>query len=190
MKNKQSKLIIRGFLTVLAAGAFCLAHSISAETKEAATMASPNAMKANTGAQLSSSDKDFMMDAAKGGMMEVNMGKMAEKQGKSADVKKIGRTMVTDHTKANNQLMALAKKKGVMLDKNPSMDEKMSGANFDEEYLETMAKGHEKDITAFENEAKNGSDADVKAFANKTLPVIKKHLKMVQDAQGKMGKKG
>ncbi len=151
-----------------------------------------DAAKANATAkagnmQLDSKDKSFMMEAAKGGMMEVEMGKMAQSQGQSAEVKNIGKMMVADHTKANNQLMALASKKGVQLEKSAKM-EKMNGANFDQEYLDHMVKDHEKDIAAFQSAAKSGMDPDVKSFASQTLPTLKRHLSMIKSAQGKMGK--
>lgn len=119
--------------------------------------------------------------------MEVDMGKMAEKQGQSADVKKIGSRMVADHTKVNSELMSLASTKGVKLDTRHKMD-KMDAANFDQMYVEQMVKDHEKDISEFETEAKSGMDPDLKSFASKNLPTLKDHLKMVKAAQSKMGK--
>jgi putative membrane protein len=138
------------------------------------------------GDTLSMKDKAFMKDAAKGGMMEVEMGQMAEKEGKSADVKKFGSRMVTDHSKANNELMGIAKKKGFDLgNEKPKMD-KMDSTNFDKEYMAAMVKDHEKDLSDFESEAKNGSDPEVKAFALKTSEMIKKHLAMAKETQGKL----
>jgi putative membrane protein len=155
--------------------------------KDGAAPAATAATAATGSAQLSSKDKDFMMTAAKGGMMEVHMGQMAAKQGQSADVKKLGNLMVADHTKANNQLTSLATTKGVKLDTRHKMA-KMNDANFDQEWLAQMVTDHQKTIAAFEAEAKGGTDADVKSWATKTLPTLKKHLKMVQDAQGKLKK--
>ena len=209
MKNK-SDLILRSALAATVASLLCLAGNAgaqsptpedtaaSAETSKAAkttksekttsskTQSASESTKASAG-QLASKDRDFMMTAAKGGMMEVHMGQMAEKQGQSAEVKKLGKQMVADHTKANNQLMSLAATKGVKLDTRHKMD-KISGDRFDEQWLTQMVSDHQKTITAFETEAKSGSDAEVKSWASKTLPTLKKHLKMVQDAQGKMKK--
>ena len=137
--------------------------------------------------QLDQKDKDFMMEAAKGGMREVDAGKMAEQKGQSAEVKMIGKTMVADHMKANNQLMALGKKKGVTIDSTHKLA-KLDEKNFDKSYLETMVTDHQKTIALFEGEAKDGKDGDTKMWANKQLPTLKKHLKMVQDTQGKMKK--
>jgi putative membrane protein len=127
-----------------------------------------------------------MKEAAQGGMMEVNMGKMAQQKGKSADVKKIGGTMVADHSKANAELMAIAKRKGVDLSKETAKMEHLKDADFDKEYINAMVKDHQKDLAAFQSEAKNGTDAEVKAFASKTSSVIKKHLDMVKSAQAKL----
>ena len=189
----QIKSISRFAVVAIACGGLCLATSALAATTTLAPDASKKAdtskSKSKTSpaaAKLGDKDKAFMKEAAKGGKMEVEMGQMAKKQGKSADVKKVGDRMVADHTKANNELMAIAKKKGVDLSKeNPKMD-KMNDANFDKEYVDAMVKDHEEDLAAFQGEAKNGSDAEVKAFAAKTSEMIKKHLAMVKAAQAKM----
>ncbi len=135
-------------------------------------------------AKLDDKDKSFMMEAAKGGLMEVEMGKMAAKKATNADVKAFGQHMVTDHSKANAELMALAKKKGVALDKNVKV-EKIDEKRFDHEYMELMVKDHKKDVASFEKAAKNSKDADVKAFAGKTLPTLKQHLEMAKQTEAK-----
>jgi putative membrane protein len=185
----MKKLFSRIAVVALVGAGLCLGVSAQAaekndEKKTDAAASSPAKSPAN--AELSAKDKSFMKEAAKGGMMEVEMGKTAQQKGKSADVKKIGSTMVADHTKANNELMAIAKKKGVDLSKEKPMTHSIGDANFDKDYVDMMVKDHEKDLAAFQAEAKNGTDADVKAFASKTSKVIQKHLDMVKAAQGKM----
>ena len=140
-------------------------------------------------ATMDAQDSAFMMEAAQGNASEIAMGKMAEKKGKSAEVKNIGKMMVADHTAANNELMTLAKTKGVKLDAKPTMA-KMNDADFDNAYLTQMVTDHQKVIAAFDKEAKSGKDADVKGWAKKMLPALKKHLQMVQAAQKKMPKAG
>lgn len=186
MKNTIT-VILR--LAVVAVVGLCLgvaAHA--ADKKEEKKTEQPATSPANSPAkaELSAKDKAFMKEAAQGGMMEVEMGKMAQQKGKSDDVKKIGSRMVADHTKANNELMAIAKKKGVDLSKEKAKSHSMSDANFDKDYINMMVKDHEKDLAAFQAEAKNGTDADVKAFASKTSGVIQKHLEMVKAAQAKL----
>jgi putative membrane protein len=181
----KKPLISRIALTVLVGTGLCLGVTAQAADKKEDKKTDQASSSPATSA-LSDKDKAFMKEAAMGGMMEVDMGKMAQKQGKSADVKKIGDTMVADHTKANNELMAIAKKKGVDLSSAKAPSHSMNDANFDKEYVDMMVKDHEKDLAAFQAEAKNGSDADVKAFASKTSAVIKKHLDMVKAAQAKV----
>ncbi len=136
-----------------------------------------------------------MNEAAPGGKAEVELGRMAATQGMSKEVKAFGQKMVEDHSKANQELMQLAEQKKVMLppDVMPKHKEvmeklaKLKGADFDKEYVKAMVEDHIKDVTAFEATANNGVDADVKAFAAKTLPTLRMHLQMIKDIQGKMG---
>ena len=172
------------FIAAVASIGLCFAVSAQAADKKEEKKTQPS--KSPAPAALSDKDKSFMKEAAQGGMMEVEMGKMAQQKGKSAEVKKIGSTMVADHTKANNELMGIAKKKGVDLSKEKAKMKKLNDANFDKEYIDAMVKDHQEDLSAFQAEAKNGGDADVKGFASKTSVVIQKHLNMVKSAQAKM----
>jgi len=120
--------------------------------------------------------------AAKGGMMEVAMGKLAEQNGQSDDVKSFGKRMVTDHSKANDELKSIAAKKGVKLpSKEPT--EKWSS---DKAYINMMVKDHEKDLAEFQEEANNGSDPDVKKFAEDTAKVVQEHLDLAKQTQSKL----
>ena len=158
--------------------------SPAAQTTSTATTAA--AVNGNT---LSAMDRGFMMMAAKDGMREVHMGQMAAQQGQSAEIKKLGNMILSDHTKANSQLMEIATKRGVKLDTRHKMDKmsKKDMENFDQAWLTMMVTEHQKDIAAFQRQAQGNGDPEVKAFAKKTLPVLQKHLKAVQAAQKKMG---
>jgi putative membrane protein len=139
--------------------------------------------KSNTaGRNLSSADKAFIKDAAKGGMMEVAMGRVAEKNATDSEVKNFGARMVKDHGKANDELKTLAKEENVQL---PA--EKEPGKwKSDKDYMGQMVKDHEQDLAAFEKEAKEGSDPDVKSFASKTSEVVRKHLDMAKKIDSKL----
>jgi putative membrane protein len=139
-----------------------------------------------SGSSLTANDRDFMKKAAEGGMEEVEMGRMAEQQGKSAEVKAFGKRMVTDHSKANSELMALASRKGVKLPTHGPKKETMRGDNFDKQYISDMVKDHEKDLAEFQREASNGSDPDVKAFATRNAKVIQKHFELAKADQAKL----
>jgi putative membrane protein len=192
MKNKF-RIISQLGIVLLGLGSLYLANTASAIQQYpplrtgASTDGSPAPAKGAkvAPAALSDKDKTFMKNAAKGGMEEVEMGKMAQRQGQSTDVKNFGKRMVTDHTMANNELMALAAKKGVALASEKSKTEKF-GASFDKEYMADMVKDHQKDLAEFQNEAKNGSDPDLKAWAAKTSEMVKKHLALAQQTQSKL----
>ncbi len=135
---------------------------------------------------LSANDRQFIENAANGGMKEVHMGNLGVERGQSQAVKSFAQRIVTDHTKANQKLKALANRKGVTL---AADDAKMvnsmpiaskRGAEFDREYARMMVEDHQKDIAAFEEEAKDGSDPDVKAFARDTLPTLRAHLQAAE----------
>src|SRR6266704_32082 len=132
--------------------------------------------------KLSQKDVSFIQKAAGGGQQEVENGKMAEKQGKSADVKRIGARMVADHTKANKELTELANRKGVTFDTRGVRPQNIGAADFDRQYLKLLEMNHKNDIAEFQKEAKSGDDRDVKAWAAKTLPTLQEHLAMVEDA--------
>ena len=102
--------------------------------------------------------------------------------------------MVTDHSKANDELKALAKKKNWTLPAEPDSSTKSTldslksktGADFDKEYVSEMVDDHEKDVKAFQDKAQNATDPDLKAFAAKTLPTLQKHLDAIKAIQAKM----
>ncbi len=133
-------------------------------------------------------DQEFMVGAASGGLMEVEVSKMAAQNAASAKVKQFAQMLVKDHTKANEELKALAAKKNVTLPPTPGEDHQkhiddmknMKGADFDKRYVSMMVDDHEKDITKFEKAAENAKDAELKAFASKTLPVLRKHFEAIK----------
>ncbi len=135
---------------------------------------------------LNAQDQKFIQDAAKGGMMEVQMGRLGLEKGQSQGVKSLSQRLIDDHSKGNRELEALAKRKGASL---PQEDAKMvystplaskNGAEFDREFARTAVEDHEKDIREFEKEANSGSDPDVKNWARQTLPTLRAHLSAAQ----------
>jgi putative membrane protein len=136
--------------------------------------------------KMSQKDVSFIQKAGGGGQQEVENGKLAEKQGKSADVKRIGARMVADHTKANKELAELANRKGVKFDTRGVKAQNIGAADFDRQYLKLLEMDHKNDIAEFQKEAKSGDDRDLKAWASKTLPMLKEHLAMVEDAMRKV----
>ncbi|MGI4750252.1 MAG: DUF4142 domain-containing protein [Janthinobacterium lividum] len=139
-------------------------------------------------------DADFSVKAANGGMAEVQIAQLAQQKATSADVKAFAAKMITDHTKANDKLMALAKQKNITLpaalgnDEQKVLDDlsKKTGKDFDKAYVKNMVDDHEKDVKLFSDEAKDAKDADLKSFAGTTLPTLKEHLMMIKAIDKKM----
>jgi putative membrane protein len=136
-----------------------------------------------------SGDKEFVTKAARAGLAEVNLGNLAARHTRNPQVGEFARQMITDHTQANRELIALANRKGIALPEK--MDEnhqklwdklaKMDGAEFDHAFMEGMVKDHEEAVQLFETESKDGKDEALKGWAGRTLPVLKKHLDMARD---------
>jgi len=154
---------------------------------------STNAM--GTAKHMTASERMFIRKAAEGGKAEVELGKLAQEKAASPEVKQFGERMVNDHSKANDQLKEVAQKEGVTLPtKLDAKDaatkarlEKLSGEAFDRAYMKDMVADHKTDVAEFEREARSGSDPDLKAFAQKTLPTLREHLRMASDAAAKVG---
>jgi putative membrane protein len=140
-------------------------------------------------------DSHFVANAASGGMVEVQLGHLAEARGNSPDVKNFGRRMIADHSDAGAKLRAVASKEGMAAPSTLNEEDQttynklrnLSGADFDRAYADAMVKDHEQDIAAFEREAKSGKDPAVRQFAQDTLPTLREHLKLAQAMQKSVG---
>jgi putative membrane protein len=142
-----------------------------------------------------SPDADFVRDAAKGGRHEVEIGKLADQKATSQDTKMFAKHLIDDHSKMNEELTTLAQKLGIALpdaqkDEKEMMDmlNSKSGMAFDRAFANMALEHHKSDVAAFENEAKNGKDEQVKGFAAKNLEGLRMHLKMAQDLNDKLSK--
>ena len=143
-------------------------------------------------------DTTFVTKAAQGGLAEVELGKLAQQKGTSAEVKTFGQRMVDDHSKANDELKSIAQQKNITLPttidpKDKALQarlEKLSGPAFDRAYMQAMVTDHKKDVSEFRTESQSGRDSDIKAFAAKTLPTLEDHLRLAQDANKAVGTSG
>jgi putative membrane protein len=139
-----------------------------------------------------STDAAFIKKAANGGMTEVELGKIAAKNGTKDEVKSFGERMVKDHGKANDDLKSVAAKMNAEVPdkvnaKHQAMIDKfskMSGESFDTAYVKAMVKDHEKDIAEFEKAQGEVKNEDLKKFISDTIPVMKEHLEMAQKMEG------
>ena len=140
--------------------------------------------------------QEFATQAAEGGLAEVQLSQLAQKQANSAEVRQFADRMVTDHGAANTELMAIAKQKNMTLPKSPNAEHQATmkslqakkGADFDAAYMAAMKKDHVKSIALFQAATSPSfADSELKAFATKTLPVIQEHHTMIGHTEGKSG---
>jgi putative membrane protein len=143
---------------------------------------------------MSNEDKEFVTKAGMGGLAEVQMGNLALQKASNADVKAFAQRMVTDHSKANAELAQFATTKGLALPTELSGEHQsgyehlnsLSGAAFDKAYMEHMVSDHEKDVAEFDKASTSATDADLKAWAGKTLPTLKEHLEQAKTTAKKV----
>lgn len=142
-------------------------------------------------------DRDFVTKAAIGNMAEVSLGKIAVDRATNPDVKQFAQRMIGDHTAVLGELKNLASQKSLTVPDAVGQEQqsvesklsKLSGAEFDREYMKEMLKGHKDALSLFEKEAATGADTDLKAWSAKTVEAIKGHLRMAQDIAAKLGVK-
>ncbi len=139
-------------------------------------------------------ESEFLVEAASGGLYEVEMAKLAQQKATSQEVKDLATHILEDHTAANDKLNQLAASKGISVPSAMADEEQrkfnqfneMEAGEFDEDYIEQMVKDHKDDISDFEEAAQNLDDADVKSFASSTLPALKEHLSMAEQLEEKV----
>ena len=139
--------------------------------------------------QSASPDRQFVIDAAIGGMAQVELVKLAAAKSANPGVRAFGQQMVADHTRANDELKRIAAlnnvpwPSGVSSADQSTLDRlsSLSGTAFDRAYVEEVARGHQMLIAAFRREADGGTDAAVKAWAVKMIPMLENHLAMIED---------
>ena len=131
---------------------------------------------------------DNLAEIARGNMAEIEASNLALQRAQNEQVRQFAQQMVTDHTAASNELQSLATSKNLTIptaitDKQRSDMTKLggqSGADFDRDYMKMMVKDHDRMAKMLAREAERNADADVKAFAAKTLPIVQGHLTMAR----------
>jgi|SRR5215472_5532767 len=172
------------FAACVVASAFSFAQTSSTATK-------------STG-KLSANDQKFLHKAAEGGIAQVEFGKLAEQNAQSQDVKDFGKRMVDDHSRANDELQQIAAQQGATLPSGLSSSDnttkehlsKMKGDSFDKAYMRHMVVDHETDVSGFKQEARGGSDPQLKDWATKTLPTLEQNLQLAQHVDSKVKTEG
>jgi putative membrane protein len=175
--------------TAVAALAVVMGSTLAfAQTTGTTRSGSEASTQAPAAAKLDRADRKFIEKAAVGGVTEVEMGKLGQEKASSGQVKQFAARMAQEHSKANDELKQLAQTKGVAVPAAPDkahqgdMEKlaKLSGAQFDKQYMAHMVDDHQKTVAEFKKASESAKDSEVKAFAAKTLPTLQDHLSQAQ----------
>ncbi len=201
----KKSLVYLGVMVLIAAAMSCGNNETDAKkqaenandakvdsAKKADTVATDNSHMADM-----KPDAAFAVAAADGGMLEVELGKLAVQKGVSSDVKKLGAMMAKDHSKANDELKAAAKTKDITLPAalSDKCQKKLAdltgkqGVDFDKAYADLMVSDHKDDIDEFKKEAEKGNDKDLSAWAKGKVPVLQHHLMIAEQTKKAVDKK-
>lgn len=141
-------------------------------------------------------DAEFMVEAASDGLLEVELGRLAQQKATQPAVKNFGQHMASQHAEANAALKTLAEQKGLVLPASLGRDQQetyrklsgLTGSQFDKAYMDLMVDDHKKDVDEFEDMSEDAYDGDIRGFAAKYAPVLKEHLEMAEQVNDQVEK--
>jgi putative membrane protein len=154
------------------------------------------ALSTSMGMACAATSNDFVDNAAAGGIAEIETSRLALEKSSSADIKEFANMMITDHSKANDELAALAKKNDIEVPDTTTLVKQakekileVRDESFDAAYANNQVKAHEETIELFKKQANTVTDdkvkgaTELKGFAQKMLPALEKHLNMAKKLQ-------
>jgi len=189
------------YMFILALGVYAIQACNSKPKDDKAAADSLNKVKdtsinasATGGIAVNNDDAKFASNAAAGGLAEVALGNLAQQKSANEKIRNFGAMMVKDHSAANTELADLAKTKNISIpaavttDDQKKIDElgRKTVKDFDKAYVDAMIKGHKDALKLFQDEAQNGTDADLKTFASKTVAVVQAHLEAITEIQASL----
>jgi putative membrane protein len=208
MKTKLKKHLTIGCLALFIGLSAChsgakdsSAVADSTNQKQIAATDSANKAQANSADSANKAKKTLSEDASKflvknyeSGMYEVQLSQMAATNALDTDVKNFAASLVTAHTAINAEIRAIAASANFALPVAVNADhqkelqdmQKITGADFDKKYINTIVDGHEKSVTSYKDAYKNLSPGDTKTFAAETLPKIEDHLAMAKKVKDRI----
>lgn len=145
---------------------------------------------ASTGTPSTTGDRTWLVAAHQANLAEVEAGELAKKKGGTAAVRAVGAMLVADHVASDTQVTRVAKGLKLTLPSSAAPEDAAAasrlgdeaGAQFDHDFVSTMMTGHQELIAKTQTEISHGSTPQVKSLAQSTLPVLRKHLTMLQKA--------
>lgn len=193
MKNlgpTRRSILYLGFLSL----SLCIIHSCSNGKTDDSKEIAEDQNEERFDDRKSEKDANFLVEVAAINLMEIELGKLAQQKGFTADVKALGEMMVEDHTATLNDLKALAADKSITIPEYLTEDgqdaledlNEESGLDFDKEYSSMMVRGHKRAIRLFENASSDTEDSDIRNFASSKLPTIRGHLERSEECKKKV----
>jgi putative membrane protein len=187
MKTTNNILCVALFVAFGVTAVSCGPKTKTEDSKDMAEDSNDSKFK-NTGLE---DDTKFAIDAADGGLLEVKLGELAQTNASLDAVKKFGKSMMDDHSKANDELATLASQKNMTIPLSLSVKNqgrfddlsKKTGKDFDKAYMEWMVKDHQEDIDDFKKEVEKGHDAELKSWAAGKVSVLEHHLQMARETE-------
>ena len=171
---------------------FLLASTILAVAATAALAQSvPEKTGVNSALGIAPKTQDFVTLAAQSDMLEIESSKLAQTKSDDSKTKSFAERMIKDHTETSAELKGLVSGGKVQANLPSGPDKahqekldklsKLNGKDFTKEYDDMQVSAHKDAVSLFERYSKEGDNADLKAFAGKTLPHLQEHLKMAQE---------
>ena len=194
----MKKLSIAAIIASAMMFAACNGNSNSTTTTDSTNMMSSTDTSMNNSdtaqATVDQNAVNFVQEAAAGGMMEVQMGNLAQKNSQNKSIQDYGKMLVDDHSSLNNDLKDLASKKNINIPNTITSDQqnkidklsKETGSEFNKDFISDAVDDHQNDIDKFKKAGDNISDPDIKDFIVKALPKLQKHLDEAKDIKNKM----
>lgn len=190
MKTHQGKIL---FGSVVLLTTFLFASSFILNSKKVLLLSETNS---TLNVDNKEADAKFLVDATQISLAEVELGKLAQQNSKTADVVAMGKMMETDHQSALKSVNALAKSKNMAVPAVCTMEaqeeykelSQKTGKDFDKEYCQMMISGHKNAISLYEKASVDSEDAEIRTWAKSTLPTLHKHLEHAESCQMKCDK--
>lgn len=170
----------------------CITGLIAAGLMAASTAA---AADTSTTTALSSKGASFVKEASAANQSEIALAQLAQQKAQNPDIKNLAQMLQQEHQQSQEKLQTIAQAHGITLDQNPSWSqrrtqsklEKLNGADFDQQYAKDMLEGHVANIKKFQKASEQVEDADVKQYAQETLPHLQTHLQHTESAAKSAG---
>jgi putative membrane protein len=171
----------------------CIGAAVACSRSRAGSVNAPNQSSkpghyADSSGNPNTMDRDFAWKAAQDETAAIQVGKLAIERGVTMQVKDYGRKLVDDHTSLKNQLIDIATREGILLPEGVSDAQrdtfaslsKLSGAQFDREFVKYAATDHRAELAAFLQEAGNGQDQTLMVFAANSVALLQDRLTLAE----------